>query len=67
MITVVINGSDTELDGPTSLVAYLESKELAERRVAVAINGEIVPRPEYDSIIIREGDRLEIVRPAGGG
>ncbi|MCH7907973.1 MAG: sulfur carrier protein ThiS [Chloroflexi bacterium] len=67
MITVVINGSDTELDGPTSLVAYLESKDLAERRVAVAINGEIVPRPEYDSIIIREGDRLEIVRPAGGG
>ncbi|MCH8235665.1 MAG: sulfur carrier protein ThiS [Chloroflexi bacterium] len=67
MITVVINGSDTELDGPTSLVAYLESKDLAERRVAVAINGEIVRRPEYDSIIIREGDRLEIVRPAGGG
>ena len=67
MITVVINGSDTELDGPTSLVAYLESRDLAERRVAVAINGEIVRRPEYDSIIIREGDRLEIVRPAGGG
>ena len=67
MITVVINGSDTELDGPTSLVDYLESKDLAERRVAVAINGEIVHRPEYDSIIIREGDRLEIVRPAGGG
>lgn len=67
MISVTINGSETELDGPTGLNAYLESKDLAERKVAVAVNGVIVRRPEYDSIVIQEGHRLEIVRPAGGG
>ncbi len=67
MISVIINGEEVELDGPTGLIAYLESRDLAERRVAVAVNGEIVRRPEYDSIVIQQGDRLEIVRPAGGG
>ncbi|HCV28466.1 MAG TPA: thiamine biosynthesis protein ThiS [Dehalococcoidia bacterium] len=67
MISVTINGSETELDGSMSLIAYLEFKDLAERKVAVAVNGVIVRRPEYDSIVIQDGDRLEIVRPAGGG
>lgn len=67
MISVIINGSETELDGPMGLIAYLESKDLAERKLAVAVNGVIVRRPEYDSITIQQGDRLEIVRPAGGG
>ena len=67
MISVTINGSETELDGSMSLIAYLEFKDLAERKVAVAVNGVSVRRPEYDSIVIQDGDRLEIVRPAGGG
>jgi len=67
MISVTINGSETELDGSMSLIAYLEFKDLAERKVAVAVNGVIVRRPEYDSIVIQDGDRLEIDRPAGGG
>lgn len=67
MISVTINGNETELDGPTGLNAYLESRDLAERKVAIAVNGVIVRRPEYDSIVIQEGDRLGIVRPAGGG
>jgi sulfur carrier protein len=64
---VTINGNETELDGPTGLNAYLESRDFAERKVAIAVNGVIVRRPEYDSIVIQEDDRLEIVRPAGGG
>jgi len=64
---VTINGNETELDGPTGLNAYLESRDFAERKVAIPVNGVIVRRPEYDSIVIQEGDRLEIVRPAGGG
>lgn len=35
--------------------------------VAVDVNKEIVPRRLYDETILREGDRVEIVRMAGGG
>jgi|TARA_B110000263_G_scaffold236173_1_gene235267 sulfur carrier protein len=67
MISVTINGDETELDGPTDLNAYLESRDFAERKVAIAVDGVIVRQPEYDSIVIQEGDRLERVRPVGGG
>ena len=56
MISVTINGDETELDGPTGLNAYLESRDFAERKVAIAVDGVIVRQPEYDSIVIQKGD-----------
>jgi sulfur carrier protein len=67
VISVVVNGAPLELDGPTRLTDYLKSKGLAERRLAVAVNGVIVRREDYDGVTIGAGDRIEIVRPAGGG
>ena len=67
MIAVVINGKDEELDGPTSLVDFLESKGLAERRIAVARNGAVIRRDTYEGVVIESGDRIEIVLPVGGG
>jgi thiamine biosynthesis protein ThiS len=34
---------------------------------AVAVNREITPKAEYASMTLREGDKVEIVRPMGGG
>lgn len=66
-ISVVINGKDTELPRSMTLLDYLASKGLAERRLAVAHNGDVVPRGSYADAMIGEGDVLEIVRPVGGG
>ena len=43
--------------------------QLAVRReyTAVAVNREITPKAVYASVALREGDRVEIVRPMGGG
>jgi len=30
-------------------------------------NGEIIERSAYESVTLREGDRVEIVRMVGGG
>ena len=67
MITVVINGKEEELDGPMLLVDFLESKGLAEKRIAVARNGAVLRRDTYESVTIESGDRIEIVLPVGGG
>ncbi len=67
MISVTINGKPYELDGPTSVVDYLEDRGLANRSLAVAINGDVLPRCEFADVTIRDGDRVEIVRPVGGG
>ena len=66
-IRVTINGRDLELPRSIILQAYLEEKGLADRRLAVAHNADVVPRDEYSNVVIEDGDTLEIVRPVGGG
>lgn len=67
MIALQVNGKRIELDEPTGLPAYLDKLGLDPRAIAVEHNGEIIERIAYASIILREGDRLEIVRMVGGG
>jgi sulfur carrier protein len=38
-----------------------------QRRVAVARNGEVVPRAEWDSTPLEESDTIEVLAPVAGG
>ncbi len=67
MIAVQVNGKRIELAGPTPLLAYLEQLGVNPRAVAVEHNGDILERTAYESVTLREGDRVEIVRMVGGG
>ena len=67
MISLTINGKKVDLEGPTPLTGYLESKGLAGRQIAVAVNGDVIPREQHASVTLEDGDRVEIVRPVGGG
>jgi len=63
-----INGEEKFLD-VTTIDDLLRAEEIdpTARFVAVAINGTVVPRGRWDSEQVREGDDIEIVRPAPGG
>jgi sulfur carrier protein len=63
-----INGERKSLDVAT-VQDLLRAEEIdpAARFVAVAINGEVVPRGRWDSERVKDGDDVEIVRPAPGG
>ena len=67
MIILLINGKEETLDEPTSLVEYLDSLNVNRRFIAVAYNGTVVRRSELDTVTLKDGDRLEIVRAVGGG
>ncbi len=67
MITLTINGKERSLDEPTPLVEFLESLEVNTRFIAVAHNGTIIRREEFDDVTLAEGDDVEIVRAVGGG
>ena len=67
MISVVVNGKQEQLAAPISLLEFLESKGVAGRRIAVAHNGDVLRRDEYEGVIINDRDRIEIVLPVGGG
>jgi sulfur carrier protein len=67
MIQITVNGKPREIDGETDLPSFLRAFDINPRLVAVAINGDVVPKHEYAAARVREGDALEIVRMVGGG
>lgn len=64
---IQLNGELLSLPDTTTLAALLEARQLAQRRVAVEINGEIVPRSRHAERLLQTGDRVEIVHALGGG
>lgn len=63
---VVINGEQTILEGAISVDDLIRLLEI-QGKIAVEINGEIVPRSRFGVHGLNEGDRIEIVRAIGGG
>jgi sulfur carrier protein len=41
--------------------------ELAQRRVAVAINASVVPKSRFGETWIADGDKVEVIHAVGGG
>ncbi len=55
------------MEAPLSVRRLLDCLDLARRRVAVAINSDVVPRSRFETVEIEEGDRVEVIRAVGGG
>ncbi|HJN95599.1 MAG: thiamine biosynthesis protein ThiS [Gammaproteobacteria bacterium] len=64
---VTINGNQTELDDDSSLHQLLQQLKIAEGRIAIELNGEIIPRSQFQQQLLSKGDRVEIVQAIGGG
>lgn len=62
-----INGELVILNEALTLVDLLENRNYPSDKVAVELNGEIVPRSRYASTILKEADVVEIVCFVGGG
>ncbi|MBS0514889.1 MAG: sulfur carrier protein ThiS [Proteobacteria bacterium] len=67
MPIIQINGEAKQVQASTSVTALLEAAGYAERRVAVEINHEIVPKSMHDDRVLCDGDQVEIVHALGGG
>lgn len=63
---IQLNGQPHPLTAAT-VAELLQAQGLAERRVAVEVNGEIVPRSAHATHALNDGDRVEIVHALGGG
>ena len=63
---VTINGEAVAAEGK-SLAEYLAEAGYVRERVAVELNGDIVPKSAYDDTRLSAGDEVEIVAFVGGG
>jgi sulfur carrier protein len=62
-----INGQSRDFSGPLSVLSLLEAMGLGERRVAVELNQQIVPRSRHGQQFLADGDCVEIIQAIGGG
>ncbi len=67
MTRIFVNGEERPLPGPVTVVRLLQELGLADARVAVAVNREIIPRSRHCEHQLRDEDQVEIVRAIGGG
>lgn len=67
MIQVTLNGHSESLPADLTVLALLQARGLAGKRLAVERNGEIVPKACHADVKLVDGDRLEIVVAVGGG
>lgn len=67
---IILNGQPSQLDqlsAPASLQDLVAWKQLPAQRIAIAVNGEVVPRSRWDRTTLKEGDSVDIVHAVGGG
>ena len=62
-----VNGKQVEMAGETNLDEFVLSLGYKAERIAVELNGKIVPRAKYKNIMLKENDTLEVVNFMGGG
>ena len=67
--TIRVNGESEPLGEDRTLDALLAEKtaDTAQRGIAVALNGAVVPRAAWRDTLLRAGDSVEIVRARQGG
>jgi sulfur carrier protein len=63
----VLNGETHSTPTPLTVLELLQSFALAQRRVAVAINSVVVPKSRFAEVLIRDGDKVEVIQAVGGG
>jgi sulfur carrier protein len=63
----MVNGKPMDVAEGLSVEGLLSQLDVKRQYTAVAVNREVTPKSDYASTRLREGDRVEIVRPMGGG
>lgn len=66
-MTIELNGAPHAVGQGKTLHDLIASLDLLGKRVAVAINREVVASPGWQNRVLRPGDRVEVVVAIGGG
>ena len=67
MINIQINGETKEIVDEINLSKLLEALALPNERIAIELNREVVRKKDWENILIKDADKIEIVHFVGGG
>jgi len=64
---IILNGENKQVDSSTNIEQLLQVIGLSDKRLAVEVNQQIVPRSDFGKTVLQESDKVEIVQAIGGG
>jgi thiamine biosynthesis protein ThiS len=67
VIKIHVNGEIKEVPAMVSISQLISHLNLAPERLAIELNREVVRRTTWETTLLKDGDRIEIVHFVGGG
>jgi sulfur carrier protein len=64
---VMLNGEEQEIRDDITVAELLHDLQIILQYGAVAVNRRVVRKRDHEATSLKAGDRIEIVRPVGGG
>ena len=64
---IQLNGDPYHINDGCNLNELLNKLKIKKNKVAIEVNGEIVEKKMYESLILSKDDKVEIVHFIGGG
>ncbi|TYP86530.1 sulfur carrier protein ThiS [Blastococcus xanthinilyticus] len=64
---VTVNGTTADVADDTTVADVVAERSGGHDRVAVALNGDVVPRSGWAQARLSPGDALEVLAPTAGG
>ncbi|AEV69117.1 sulfur carrier protein ThiS [Acetivibrio clariflavus] len=66
-MNIILNGKNTELEKPVTLLELLELKWIDHEKVIIEYNYDILMRDDWNKTVLKENDNVEVLRFVGGG
>lgn len=64
---IIVNGAERETEEGSSVAGVVAAVAGPPAGVAVALNDQVVPRADWNTTIVREADRIEVLTAVQGG
>jgi len=64
---IKINGKENTIQGMNSLIDLIKNRGFQDSSIVIEHNLKVIPREKWTEVMLRDGDRLEIVSFVGGG
>jgi thiamine biosynthesis protein ThiS len=64
---IIVNDRERTVQPGTSVAGLLQELGLPSKFLAVELNRRVVPRADHQTVVLSDGDRIEVVTLVGGG
>lgn len=66
-MNITLNGKQAEIRDGTALMDLIREKGLEPEKIVIEYNRKVLQKEEWDSVVLKNNDKLEVLRFVGGG